>query len=563
MDTQPTDVQVTADPFAGDFALCLSGGGYRAAAFHLGVLDVLTRLGLADRLRTLSTISGGTIVGAAYALSLSRGEPFDAFYARFYETLRTRNVVREAFARLHDHPDGQGRGEAQQQRVPSLIRAAAAVYADPAFVGDATLGDLADSPAVPDELVFSATEFRSGCAFRFQTSRRAPGYVGNSDDLKVPDPLWRQIRLADAVAASSCFPIAFEPILFPDDFTWDVPLPGVRDALGDDYPAPLALMDGGVFDNQGVDGVQTVYNRRALELGWLMVSDTSPRRGSRAFHAPEAEGRAKGKTSPGLRLKWVPWLAAILLVAAVLSFGALAVDAGRAILTRGLDPLHDAFVYGVPILLSLAAIGTVAFAGLKARDLLRFAQRATDIDPWPTLREIGLRDLVYLVRDRLGSFTALTKDVFMKRIRGLVQDALYEAGLRNRVAQNLIYDLDRNRRLYDEHPALTPTPALVELARRAESVGTTLWLDREDDLRDLVACGQATTCFTVLEFIAEEYGYGSSAYSDGTPTDTATGADGRGEGHALATHVLTLAEPLWERLKRDPAALLRDNIEAR
>ena len=46
METQPAQPLpdlLEADPFAGDFALCLSGGGYRAAAFHLGVLDVLTQ----------------------------------------------------------------------------------------------------------------------------------------------------------------------------------------------------------------------------------------------------------------------------------------------------------------------------------------------------------------------------------------------------------------------------------------------------------------------------------------------------------------------------------------
>ncbi len=85
---------------AGDVALCLSGGGYRAAGFHLGVLDLLERVGLLPRVRTLSTISGGTILGAAWALSRARRESFDAFHARAWKTLRSLNVVREAVARL-------------------------------------------------------------------------------------------------------------------------------------------------------------------------------------------------------------------------------------------------------------------------------------------------------------------------------------------------------------------------------------------------------------------------------------------------------------------------------
>jgi predicted acylesterase/phospholipase RssA len=558
METQPTDSQVAADPFSGDFALCLSGGGYRAAAFHLGVLDVLTRLGLADRIRTLSTISGGTIVGAAYALSRARGEPFDTFFSGFYETLRTRNVVAEAFGRLHDVPGVLGTGDLRGQPVPSLIRAAAAVYADDAFVRDATLGDLADSQAVPDELIFSATEFRGGRAFRFQTSRRAPGYVGSSGDLKIPDPLWRQIRLADVVAASSCFPIAFEPLLFPDDFAWTDPLPVVRSTLGDGYRTPVALMDGGVYDNQGVDGVRTVYRRSGMALGWLLVSDSSPRRGSEAFYAPETEVEKSG----GLKLKAVPRLAAALLVVSLLSLGSLVVDLVRELQARGVEWGHDLLVYVVPITLSLVAVLLVVFAGFKARKLLRYARQETGVDPWSTLREVGTRDLVYLVRDRLGSFTALTANVFMKRIRGLIQRLLSQGEqYKGRVAFNLIYDLDRNRpALYREHPGLEPNAALVALAQRSNALGTTLWFDREDDLRDVVACGQATACFTILEFLAEEYGYGPDSHGGGIQEDGVHPDED--DEHAQAKRVLEAAERLWARLQEDALALLRERLGA-
>src|SRR4051812_6509993 len=50
--------------------LALSGGGHRAALFHIGVL---ARLAEADRLRNvrvISTVSGGSIVGTLYYLLL-------------------------------------------------------------------------------------------------------------------------------------------------------------------------------------------------------------------------------------------------------------------------------------------------------------------------------------------------------------------------------------------------------------------------------------------------------------------------------------------------------------
>src|SRR4029077_17555299 len=46
--------------------LALSGGGSRAIAFHLGCLRALDRLGLLDRIAVLSTVSGGSVIGAYF-----------------------------------------------------------------------------------------------------------------------------------------------------------------------------------------------------------------------------------------------------------------------------------------------------------------------------------------------------------------------------------------------------------------------------------------------------------------------------------------------------------------
>lgn len=48
-------------------ALCLSGGGFRAALFHLGALRRLNELGLLSKIDTISTVSGGSIVAAHLA----------------------------------------------------------------------------------------------------------------------------------------------------------------------------------------------------------------------------------------------------------------------------------------------------------------------------------------------------------------------------------------------------------------------------------------------------------------------------------------------------------------
>lgn len=52
--------------------LALAGGGFRASLFHLGVLRRLAELDLLRRIEHLSTVSGGSIVGALYVLLLKR-----------------------------------------------------------------------------------------------------------------------------------------------------------------------------------------------------------------------------------------------------------------------------------------------------------------------------------------------------------------------------------------------------------------------------------------------------------------------------------------------------------
>ena len=54
--TSPSPTPATSPP-ARRIALALSGGGYRAAAFHLGVLQVLARLEILADVGILSTAS--------------------------------------------------------------------------------------------------------------------------------------------------------------------------------------------------------------------------------------------------------------------------------------------------------------------------------------------------------------------------------------------------------------------------------------------------------------------------------------------------------------------------
>ena len=57
--------------------LALSGGGFRAAAFHLGVFKKLHELGLLWKIDLLTCVSGGSIAGGFLALNWGKDDAID------------------------------------------------------------------------------------------------------------------------------------------------------------------------------------------------------------------------------------------------------------------------------------------------------------------------------------------------------------------------------------------------------------------------------------------------------------------------------------------------------
>ncbi|HMA96361.1 MAG TPA: tetratricopeptide repeat-containing protein, partial [Polyangiaceae bacterium] len=64
------DRKAVLSAFRGKFGLALSGGGFRASLFHIGVLARLAEIGLLRHVEVISCVSGGSIVGAYYYLLL-------------------------------------------------------------------------------------------------------------------------------------------------------------------------------------------------------------------------------------------------------------------------------------------------------------------------------------------------------------------------------------------------------------------------------------------------------------------------------------------------------------
>lgn len=214
--------------------IALSGGGFRAAAFHLGVMRKLEALGLLDKIDLLSCVSGGSIAGAFLALNWGKADALD----RLDQYLASRSIaVGSVIGGILDP-------------FATRLDKLADTY-DAHLFSQATMGDLKAGPRI----YLNATNLATGNMFFFVAGGSLPSEMGEHE-LGVVEA--DGFRLARAVAASSAFPPVFPPLkLEADEY---------EHAHSVEY---VTLTDGGIYDNMGVN--PTVRDRNKLD--YVIVSD--------------------------------------------------------------------------------------------------------------------------------------------------------------------------------------------------------------------------------------------------------------------------------------------------
>jgi predicted acylesterase/phospholipase RssA len=65
----------TAAPNPVRIGLALSGGGFRASFYHLGTIRYLEEAGIMPKVEVMSTVSGGSIIGAYYLVQMEKKTP--------------------------------------------------------------------------------------------------------------------------------------------------------------------------------------------------------------------------------------------------------------------------------------------------------------------------------------------------------------------------------------------------------------------------------------------------------------------------------------------------------
>jgi predicted acylesterase/phospholipase RssA len=472
----------------GNLALSLSGGGYRAAAFHLGAMRLMDRVGLLPSVVGLSTVSGGTICGMAWVVSLIEGKKFDDFYESFSRYLIDNNVIGEALEGLRD--------ERRSGEWASLIRAAADVYARDDLFGDRRFGDVLKAPGLQfEEAIFNSTEFHTGVDFRFRRST-TPGTLLGNRNYPLPREVAQHIRLADIVAASSCFPGGFEPLVFPQQFRWsnEYPLQSAVNDLGPEFKGGLPLMDGGVYDNQGVESLLISFHDSSATT--LIISDVSAR-DTRMYDVPASPGSRGWVT-----LKWVWRLALVMVVLALASAGVLAWDGFQTARHGDWRPL-DYLLYLVPGALAAGVGIGLWWARRRLKEANHLLEKTVDVEAWPSLKKLTVPEFTQMLALRISSLLALTSKVFMARIRRLVFTRVWDdSHYQGRRIANLIYAMTRDEpELFAAHPWLRPNARLVNLAQTAERMATTLWFTAPSEFTTQEQTGEATTCYVLLRHI--------------------------------------------------------------
>lgn len=214
--------------------LALSGGGFRAAAFHLGVFRKLKALKLLDKIDLLSCVSGGSIAGAYLALHWNSPTALD----EIERYVSTRSIaVSSVIGGILDPFE-------------SRLEKLAGSY-DHDLFNQKSLSALAGGPRI----YLNSTNLATGNMFFFVAGGGLKEEMGEHELGVVDAP---NFRLSLAVAASSAFPPVFPPLRLDSDT--------YAHAAAVEY---VTLADGGIYDNMGVNPLLRARNA----VDYLIISD--------------------------------------------------------------------------------------------------------------------------------------------------------------------------------------------------------------------------------------------------------------------------------------------------
>lgn len=273
---------------SGKVGLALSGGGFRASFFHLGVLARLAEMDALRSVEALSTVSGGSILGAHYYLEVQNLLKTKAdsditrddyikivrqVQEKFLKGVQT-NIKMQTFASVKDNfAFISGKSDySRSHRLGEFYESRIYQQVDDQHAKDTprTMPELLITPkdatdvkpfqpkysnwkrrAKAPALIFNSSSINSGHNWQFTANSMGepPSHINGEIDFNkryrrvyykdAPTKELQNYRLGYAVAASACVPGMFEPLTITGLYEGHT----------------VRLVDGGVHDNQGVAGL--------------------------------------------------------------------------------------------------------------------------------------------------------------------------------------------------------------------------------------------------------------------------------------------------------------------
>jgi|GEM_PF-2149684 len=262
------------------FGLCLSGGGFRATLFHLGVIKFLRDAGELENVTHIFSVSGGSILAAHLVLNWEKynGSEED-FEAMAEQVIRlTKSDVRGRVIRkwilswlwiIFRPTLWLSKKFSLLKKVNwKITRLLDSIYSEFYRYKDkegrwrqATLANLrrADSEDFPDLHILSAS-VTTGRLCSFNKS----GF-SFSNGIEKPEKIpTARFPISTAVAASSAFPPVFSPVALTGEMI---------QADQDIFPHTEYLTDGGVYDNLGIRRLILLEEEENIKFDKIFLSD--------------------------------------------------------------------------------------------------------------------------------------------------------------------------------------------------------------------------------------------------------------------------------------------------
>lgn len=241
--------------------IALSGGGVRAAVFHLGILGRLAEDGLLEKITRISTVSGGTLItGLVYSIAGNKWPTSDFFLneclvqIRYYLTQKNIQLNAIFWGILQPSALIQKRANLISKSIQNCWKIS---------------GNLNDIPHQP-QWILNATTYESGKNWRFISQRRMGDYVVNYAEKP-------NILLADAMAASAAYPeLIGALVLDTRKYNW-FKFRGETTEQTQPKFSKLHLWDGGLYENLGVEALFKIEDEFPYpdDCNFLVVSDAS------------------------------------------------------------------------------------------------------------------------------------------------------------------------------------------------------------------------------------------------------------------------------------------------